>query len=353
MHASALAVSLLKTMPQRLAGIGCDKPVVPLAVRGALGAVAGIGGSFIGHPFDVMRVQLQVSSRGADTKMPPRLAQAARAIHARSGLAGFYAGLTAAWLRQLTYGATRLGTYSWLHEHARAAHAAGGAAEGSDLPLTTVLGAGLAAGALGAVVGTPAELALVRMAADAKLPVAQQRRYRSALDALVRVTREEGAAVLWRGAAPTVSRAALLNMAQLGLYSQTKARLCAQPPGRPLPLGASDGGLATMFLASLASSFVGVGISMPLDVAKSRLQSMASTSPSAAAGEGVGGGLGSATAAPYRGTLDCLRQSVRNEGPAVLWRGFVPAWMKLAPYTVVSFVLLEKLTAQFTGGSFA
>jgi len=332
---------------------GGEKPVVPLAVRGALGAVAGIGGSFIGHPFDVMRVQLQVSGRAADTNTPPRLAQAARAIYARSGgLAGFYAGLTAAWLRQLTYGATRLGTYSWLHEHARAAHAAGGAAEGSDLPLTTVLGAGLTAGALGAVVGTPAELALVRMAADAELPVAQQRRYRSALDALVRVTREEGAAVLWRGAAPTVSRAALLNMAQLGLYSQTKARLCAQPPGRPLPLGASDGGLATMFLASLASSFVGVGISMPLDVAKSRLQSMASPSPSAAAGGGAGR-LGSATAAPYRGTLDCLRQSVRNEGPAVLWRGFVPAWMKLAPYTVVSFVLLEKLTAQFTGGSFA
>jgi len=47
--------------------------------------------------------------------------------------------------------------------------------------------------------------------------------------------------------------------------------------------------------------------------------------------------------------IDCFRRSVAAEGPAVLMRGFFPAFIKLAPYTVISLVVTEKITLAMTG----
>ncbi|EOD15773.1 hypothetical protein EMIHUDRAFT_245609 [Emiliania huxleyi CCMP1516] len=51
--------------------------------------------------------------------------------------------------------------------------------------------------------------------------------------------------------------------------------------------------------------------------------------------------------------LECARTSVAADGVLVLWRGFVPAFVKLAPYTVISLTMLEKFTALYTGGASA
>lgn len=49
--------------------------------------------------------------------------------------------------------------------------------------------ASLAAGGLGAVVGTPADLSLIRMQADSTLPPEQRRNYKGVGDALTRIIR--------------------------------------------------------------------------------------------------------------------------------------------------------------------
>ena len=54
------------------------------------------------------------------------------------------------------------------------------------LPLWQKAVAGLAAGGLGALVGTPADLTLIRLQADSTLPEAQKRHYKGVGDALVR-----------------------------------------------------------------------------------------------------------------------------------------------------------------------
>jgi len=56
----------------------------------------------------------------------------------------------------------------------------------------------MTAGAIGAFVGTPAEISLIRMTADGRLPPDQQRGYTSVFNALGRITREEGLFTLWR-----------------------------------------------------------------------------------------------------------------------------------------------------------
>ena len=54
------------------------------------------------------------------------------------------------------------------------------------------LGCSIVAGGLGAIIGTPADAALIRMQSDTTLPEAQRRNYKNGLDAMTRMLREEG-----------------------------------------------------------------------------------------------------------------------------------------------------------------
>lgn len=123
-------------------------------------------------------------------------------------------------------------------------------------------GLGMLAGASGAFVGTPAEVALVRMTADGRLPLDQRRNYSSVFNALVRITREEGLLTLWRGAIPTMGRAMVVNAAQLASYSQAKEAL--------LSTGYFKEDILLHFCGSMISGLITTAASMPVDIAKTR-----------------------------------------------------------------------------------
>lgn len=93
--------------------------------------------------------------------------------------------------------------------------------DGKPLPLYQKALCGLTAGAIGASVGSPADLALIRMQADATLPAGQRRHYKNAFHALSRIVADEGVLALWKGAGPTVVRAMALNMGMLASYDQS------------------------------------------------------------------------------------------------------------------------------------
>lgn len=93
--------------------------------------------------------------------------------------------------------------------------------EGKPLPLYQKALCGLTAGAIGACVGSPADLALIRMQADNTLPLAQRRNYTNAFHALYRISADEGVLALWKGCGPTVVRAMALNMGMLASYDQS------------------------------------------------------------------------------------------------------------------------------------
>jgi solute carrier family 25 oxoglutarate transporter 11 len=234
-----------------------------------------------------------------------------------------YAGISAAWLRQVLYGSARLGIFAWLLEKAQASRRAAGL-DARDVPFHQKLGMGVAAGAVGGATGNPAEISLVRMGADASLPKEQRRNYRNSLDCVARIAREEGVPTLWRGAVPTVMRAAALSGTLLSITSELKPRLAEATGWVPTSV-------PNMFTSTLVGSFFANIVTNPLDVVKSRIQQ-------AKAGE-------------YTGMVDCTTRSVQRDGVLVLWRGFVPAFVKLAPYSIISITLLEKLTLLYTGGS--
>jgi|TARA_B110000091_G_scaffold206429_1_gene243209 hypothetical protein len=51
----------------------------------------------------------------------------------------------------------------------------------------------------------------------------------------------------------------------------------------------------------------------------------------------------------YTGAMDCATQLVQKEGMLALWKGYTPATIKLAPHTVISFIILDTLSQKLLG----
>lgn len=174
-----------------------------------------------------------------------------------------------------------------------------------------------------AFVGTPAEISLIRMTADGRLPLNERHNYTGVFNALTRIVREEGVLTLWRGCIPTMGRAMVVNAAQLASYSQAKQYL--------VKTEVFEEGIQLHFVASMMSSFITTVASMPVDIAKTRLQSM----------KVVDG------KPEYRGTVDVLSRVIRQEGVFALRKGFTPYFSRLGPHTVLTFIFLEQMNSTY------
>jgi hypothetical protein len=93
---------------------------------------------------------------------------------------------------------------------------------GSDWLWCYAAGSAMAAGAIASVIGTPFDVALVRMQADGMRPAAERRGSKNVFDALGRIAREEGVARLWQGFEPTVFRAVAMNVGMMASFDQAK-----------------------------------------------------------------------------------------------------------------------------------
>jgi len=238
---------------------------VPLYTRLLLSATSGCVASTFCHPLDVIRVQLQTDS-GAVGSSPAYSGpfDAAKQIVRRGGVVALWDGLSAAYLRQFSYSCIRIGLFSYLYDTAKRRQVAAG--ESEDVSFGTKLLLGSIAGTVGSIIGNPAEVAIVRMCNDSKLPPNQRRNYRTSLHAVARIVKEEGLAGLGRGVVNSSARAAVLNAALLSTYSGAKEALVEWNPR----IFTSTTSIPTMFVGSLFSTFWAVGAAMPLDVVKSR-----------------------------------------------------------------------------------
>jgi len=292
-----------------------QEKTMPKYMKFIIGGSAGMTATLFVQPLDLVKNRMQLSGVGGKAKEYPTSFHAFKGILAKEGLFAMYTELSAGLLRQATYTTTRLGVYSWLFETF--------SQEGK--PPTFLLKAllGMGAGVCGAFVGTPADVALIRMTADGRLPAAERRNYKSVFDALIRMTKEEGIFTLWRGAIPTMGRAMVVNAAQLATYSQAKQLLVST--------GFFHDGIFLHFCSSMISGLVTTIASMPVDIAKTRIQNMKTIDGKP----------------EYSGALDVLGKVVKNEGPLALWKGFTPYYARLGPHTVLTFIFLEQMNAAY------
>lgn len=302
------------------------------------GGIASIVAGVSTHPLDLLKVRMQLQGEAQATHSlrpalafqtgshgafhapphphaPPRvgLVSVGMRIVQQEGVAALFSGVSATVLRQTLYSTTRMGLYDMLKK------------KWSDpttgnMPLVQKIAAGLIAGGIGAAVGNPADVAMVRMQADGRLPLAQRRNYKSVIDAISQMAKNEGVTSLWRGSSLTVNRAMLVTASQLASYDQIKETI--------LEKGLMKDGLGTHVTASFAAGFVAAVVSNPVDVIKTRVMNMK-----------VEPGM----APPYSGAVDCVVKTVRSEGPMALYKGFIPTISRQGPFTVVLFVTLEQV----------
>lgn len=246
------------------------------------------------HPLDVIRVKMQISKAGEGGIVE-------RITNGPKGYRGLYAGLSAGLLRQLTYGTGRIGVYNVLLD----------AIGGPSVPFTSKVAVGITAGSFGGLVGNPAEVVLVRMAAGG-------RGYKHVCDALSRIVKEEGPSALLTGVMPTVVRAAVITSSQLATFTEANTRL------KPI-LGLQDG-VFLHFCAAMVSGAVTVAVSMPFDVVKTAMQNQKTGAE-----------------AVHASSLGCALQMVSKRGPLALWNGALPFWFKVGPHTVISLLMVEQL----------
>ncbi|XP_054267679.1 mitochondrial 2-oxoglutarate/malate carrier protein-like [Macrosteles quadrilineatus] len=288
---------------------------MPNYVKFVFGGVSGMTATLFVQPLDLVKNRMQLS--GTDGKKEYKTSfHAFRAILQKEGFVGVYSGLSAGLLRQATYTTTRLGVYTWLFSKMTGS-------DGTPPNFFMKAGLGMVAGACGAFIGTPAEVALVRMTSDGRLPLDQRRNYSNVFNALMRIAREEGVLVLWRGAIPTMGRAMVVNAAQLASYSQAKQAL--------LSTGYFNENIFLHFCSSMISGLVTTAASMPVDIAKTRIQNMKIVNGKP----------------EYTGAVDVLTKVIKNEGFFALWKGFTPYYARLGPHTVLTFIFLEQLNKSY------
>lgn len=321
-----------------------------MGLKGFLeGGIASIVAGCSTHPLDLIKVRMQLQGESASSAPPfrpalafpgstvaiPHQPPAARLpgpisigvqIFRVEGTAALFSGVSATVLRQTLYSTTRMGLYDILKTE-WSSHSVAAAGEENPpkpaaavLPLYKKIAAGLIAGAVGAAVGNPADVAMVRMQADGRLPAAERRNYRGAGDAITKIVRREGIGSLWRGSGLTANRAMIVTASQLATYDQVKEAILGR--------GFMRDGLPTHVAASFAAGLVAAAASNPVDVVKTRVMSMK---------------VEKGVAPPYASAVDCALKTVRAEGPMALYKGFIPTVSRQGPFTVVLFITLEQV----------
>lgn len=257
------------------------------------------------QPIDMVKVRIQLAGEGARGGPKPSPLGVARDIIAQGKVLDLYNGLSAGLLRQAVYTTARLGFFDTFQNMltARAQQ------NGTSVTFLERSAAGLTAGGLAAMVGNPADLALIRMQSDGMRPKAERANYRSVFDALSRIAKAEGIGALWAGATPTVVRAMALNFGQLTFFAESKQQLKARAPNL------SEG--QQRFGASAIAGFFASFFSLPFDFLKTRLQKQQ---------KGPDGKY------PYAGFMDCARKVVRDEGWLRFYRGFGTYYVRIAPH---------------------
>ncbi|KAK0557504.1 hypothetical protein OC846_000492 [Tilletia horrida] len=319
---TAIAVATTAVNPQQRLGAN-GLPVLGSASMGttpkpnkkrpypfALGGIAASVSACCTHPLDLAKNRMQTTSAPAGSTLKTLRSVIRPSPNVFEPLA-LYTGLSASLARQFSYSLVRFGAYDSL----KAQLASPEEREGKKRMGIgkSILCASLA-GAAGGIAGNPADILLVRMTSDANLPPSKRYNYSNALVGLVRMAREEGLSSYARGLLPNTVRAVLMNASQLATYDVFKDALVSS--------GLFSEGIMLHFTASFCAGTVATTVCSPADVIKARVMSGSSSSS---------GGLGA------------LRVALQKEGPAFLFRGFIPAWIRLSPNTVITFITLERL----------
>mmetsp|Transcript_116770 Transcript_116770/g.201750 ORF Transcript_116770/g.201750 Transcript_116770/m.201750 type:complete len:299 (-) Transcript_116770:53-949(-) len=293
-----------------------DNPVWKAAKPFVTGSLSGMAATCCIQPMDMIKVRIQLGAAEGGSTSPFTIASQ---MVKEGGVGSLYKGLGAGLTRQVVYTGARLGLFDIFTEKSKDPTFA--AVPGFVKKSVCALGAG----GIAAVMGNPADLALIRMQADTMLPEAERRNYRGVGHALTSIASNEGVGGLFKGAAPTATRAMALNFGMLAFNAQGKELL--QSMGAPVPV--------QVFGASAIAGFFASFFSLPFDFVKTQVQKM---KPDPVTGE-----------MPFKGPVDCAMKQVQMGGITRLWAGFPTYYFRIAPHAMITLIAQDQIKKIWKG----
>lgn len=277
------------------------KKQLPFIANFTAGAIAGISEILTFYPLDVVKTRMQLETG----KSKHGLVGSFQAIIKEEGFGRLYRGLVPPLLLEAPKRATKFAANDfWGKQYLKLT---GEAKMTQQLSILT----GCSAGATESFVVVPFELVKIKLQ-DKLSP------YSGPMDVVRKVIRTEGVLGLYAGMEATFWRHLWWNGGYFGCIFQVRSLL---PEAQ-----SAKARLMNDLIAGTVGGFVGTAINTPFDVVKSRIQGSTKV-------PGV--------VPKYNWTYPALVTIFREEGPAALYKGFVPKVLRLAPGGGVLLLVVE------------
>ncbi|KAM7349381.1 uncoupling protein 4A isoform 1-T4 [Cochliomyia hominivorax] len=294
--------------------------------------VAASNAELVTYPLDLTKTRLQIQGEaaanvphpvgGSKSAVPQTqyrgMFATAVGIAREEGTLKLWQGVTPALYRHIVYSGVRICTYDFMRKELAKNE------NGSNTPLPLYKSAlcGVFSGGLAQWLASPADLVKVQIQMEGKRRLmGEAPRVHGAAHALKEIVRRGGIKGLWKGSIPNVQRAALVNLGDLTTYDTIKHMIMNK-------LHMPDCHTVHV-LASICAGFVAAIMGTPADVVKTRIMNQ----PTDDKGRGL----------LYKGSVDCLRQTVNKEGLTALYKGFLPCWIRMAPWSLTFWLSFEQI----------
>jgi len=193
---------------------------------------------------------------------------------------------------------------------------------------------GLISGSVAQFASSPADLVKVQMQMEGIRKLQQlPPRFNSTWHAVRVLYKQVGMRGLWAGWIPNCQRAGLVNMADMATYDHVKRYLLRRMRW--------EDNFMTHGCSSCCSGLAAAIISTPSDVVKTRIMDQI---------RHVHDGTKVENAYVYKGSFDCLKHTVKTEGFWALYKGFVPIYVRMAPWSLTFWLSYEKIR-YYTGAA--
>nr|XP_022319822.1 mitochondrial uncoupling protein 4-like [Crassostrea virginica] len=282
-----------------------------------LSSLAAVCAETATYPLDLTKTRLQIQGeKSGDGAIMARrgMVGTAAGIVQEEGVLSLYQGLQPALIRHIVYTGSRMSIYELFRENILQREADG------SFPVWKASLGGLIAGALGQLIASPTDLIKVQLQMEGRRKLeGKPPRVKGTMDAFNKIVAESGVKGLYRGVVPNVQRAAYV-FSDLCTYDTAKQNILRHTD--------LQDNYVTHSLASGCSGLVAATFGTPADVVKTRIMNQPTKN-----GKGV----------LYSGSLDCLIKTATQEGVMALYKGFIPIWLRMAPWSLTFWLSFEKI----------
>lgn len=292
-----------------------------LPTKFVLTACAATIAETVTFPLDLTKTRLQIQgeagNRFYETAKPYRgMVKTAIGIVKEEGVFKLWQGVTPAIYRHIVYSGVRMVAYEQLRDSLLKRNADG------YFPLWKAVLGGMSSGALGQFFASPTDLVKVQMQMEGRRRLeGKPPRIHGVYHAFVKILSEGGIRGLWAGWIPNVQRAALVSLGDLTTYDMVKHFLLRNTTLKDSSLCHG--------LSSICAGLVAATMGTPADVIKTRIMNQTR--------DKQGRGL------LYISTYDCLKQAIKREGLLSMYKGFLPTWARMAPWSMTFWLTFEQI----------